>query len=88
VQRTALTQVERDRAALSGAGRLLASYDHRGVLRRGYALVWSPDRRLIMRGGLLEPGADVSVEFADAQAEAKVTRVERKPGPMPEGGAT
>jgi exodeoxyribonuclease VII large subunit len=88
VQRTALAQVERDRAALGGAGRLLASYDHRGVLRRGYALVWSPDRRLIMRGGLLQPGADVSVEFADAQAEAKVTRVERKPGPMPEGGAT
>jgi hypothetical protein len=41
-----------------------------------------------MRGGSLEPGADVSVEFADAQAEAKVTKVERKPGPMPEGGAS
>jgi exodeoxyribonuclease VII large subunit len=88
VRRSTFAQVERDRAALSGAGRLLASYDHRGVLRRGYALVWSPDRRLIMRGGSLEPGADVSVEFADAQAEAKITKVERKPGPMPEGGAS
>jgi exodeoxyribonuclease VII large subunit len=87
VRRSTLAQVQRDRTAVSGAGRLLASYDHRGVLRRGYALVWSPARELIARGGALRPGDEVSVEFADARAEAKVARVERK-SESSEGGAS
>jgi len=87
VRRSTIAQVERDRAAVSNVGRLLASYDHRGVLRRGYALVWSPARELIARGGALRPGDEVSVEFADARAEAKVARVERK-SESSEGGAS
>ncbi|MGH7681131.1 MAG: exodeoxyribonuclease VII large subunit [Candidatus Eiseniibacteriota bacterium] len=62
--------------AVAGRRRLLASYDHRGVLRRGYALVWSRDgTRLIQRGGGLAPGQELDVQFQDARAEARVTRV-------------
>ena len=87
IRRSTLARVERSRTALGSSGRLLASYDHRGVLRRGYALVWSPEGELIMRGGSLRVGEDLSVEFADARAEAKVARVDRKPEPS-EGGAS
>jgi len=62
--------------AVASRRRLLASYDHRGVLRRGYALVWSQDgTRLIQRGSALAPGQELDVQFQDARAEARVTRV-------------
>jgi exodeoxyribonuclease VII large subunit len=57
--------------------RLLASYDYRGVLRRGYALVWSEDgSRLIQRGLALKPEEMVEVQFQDARAGVRVVRVE------------
>jgi exonuclease VII large subunit len=57
--------------------RLLASYDYRGVLRRGYALVWSGDgSRLIQRGLALQPEEMVEVQFQDARAGVRVVRVE------------
>lgn len=62
--------------AVAGRRRLLGSYDHRGVLRRGYALVWSQDgKRLIQRGSGLAPGQGLDVQFQDARAEAQVLRV-------------
>ena len=68
--------VARLRESVVGRGRLLDSYNFRGVLRRGYALVWSGDgKRLIQRGHELEPGQDLEVQFQDARAEARVTRV-------------
>ncbi len=64
------------RESVAGRGRLLGSYDTRGVLRRGYALVWSADgSRLIQRGLELRPGQDLEVQFQDARAEARVVRV-------------
>lgn len=64
------------RESVTGRSRLLGSYDYRGVLRRGYALVWSGGGdRLIQRGRGLEPGQGVEVQFQDAKAEAQVLRV-------------
>ena len=84
-QRCATDHLHRQRALVAGAGRLLGSYDYRGVLRRGYALVWSGDgERLIARGESLRPDDDVSVQFQDARALARIRRVER----VPEGGAS
>ena len=84
-ERCAIDHLHRQRALAAGAGRLLGSYDYRGVLRRGYALVWSADgRRLIARGESLRPDDDVSVQFQDARALARIARVER----VPEGGAS
>ncbi len=61
---------------IRGHGRLLESYDYRGVLQRGYALVWDAEgRRLVQRGMTLRPDEAIRVQFQDAQADARVTRV-------------
>jgi exonuclease VII large subunit len=60
---------------------LLHSYDYRGVLRRGYALVWSEGgTRLVPRAAALRADATIEVQFQDARAEARVTRT-----PLPSG---
>jgi exodeoxyribonuclease VII large subunit len=72
--------VARGRAEVGGGERLLESYDYRGVLRRGYALVWSEGgERLINRAAELRPGTPVHVQFQDGRADAQVTRVEPAP---------
>jgi exodeoxyribonuclease VII large subunit len=64
------------REEVLGRSRLLGSFDYRGVLRRGYALVWSSDGgALILRGHGLTPGQGVEVQFQDARAEAQVVRI-------------
>jgi exodeoxyribonuclease VII large subunit len=74
--RAATQNAARRRADVLGAQRLLASYDYRGVLKRGYALVWSDDgARLVNRGARLREGEPIQVQFRDARAEASVTRV-------------
>ena len=71
--------VARRREAAAQA-RLLHSYDYRGVLRRGYALVWTEGReRLVNRGAALRPEQAIQVQFQDARARATVTRVDAAP---------
>lgn len=71
--------VARRREAAAQA-RLFQSYDYRGVLRRGYALVWTEDReRLVNRGAALRPDQAIQVQFQDARARATVTRVDPAP---------
>jgi exonuclease VII large subunit len=53
----------------------LRSYDYHGVLRRGYALVWSRGgAALVPRAAGLRPEDVIEVQFEDARAEARVTR--------------
>jgi exodeoxyribonuclease VII large subunit len=79
------TRLARSRDALAAKGRLLDAFDYRGVLRRGYALVWSADgTRLVQRGAGLEPPDEVTIQFQDARAVAairsvKPAREEEKP---------
>ncbi|MEK7347721.1 MAG: exodeoxyribonuclease VII large subunit [Candidatus Eisenbacteria bacterium] len=74
--RAALDRVARGRADVRGREALLRSYDYHGVLRRGYALVWAADgRSLVQRAEKLKPDATIEVQFEDARAEARVTRV-------------
>ena len=83
-RRSAAGHVARLRELMGSSERLLESYDYRGVLRRGYALVWSGDgERLIQRGLGLHPEQAIDVQFQDARAEAKVVRV--KPTAAGEG---
>jgi exodeoxyribonuclease VII large subunit len=82
--RSATDLVSRRRADVRGADRLLASYDYRGVLKRGYALVWTErGERLVRRGVHLREGEPIQVQFRDARADAQVTRV--TPAPEEEG---
>lgn len=75
--RAAEETVARRRAAMTGGRRLLESYDYRGVLRRGYALVWTEGgERLVNRGRALRAEEPIQVQFHDARADARVTRVD------------
>jgi exodeoxyribonuclease VII large subunit len=73
--RAALDGVARARAEVGGREALLRAYDFHGVLRRGYALVWTAGgERLVQRAEGLRPEATIEVQFEDARAEARVTR--------------
>lgn len=79
-ERASTGDLAKRRKEAAARGRLLASYDYRGVLRRGYALVWTEDgARLVNRGGDLRPEQAIRVQFHDARAGATVTRVEPSP---------
>jgi exodeoxyribonuclease VII large subunit len=81
--------VARCRAEVGGGERLLESYDYRGVLRRGYALVWSEnEERLINRASELRPGMPVHVQFQDGRADAQITRAEASSAESGESGAS
>jgi exodeoxyribonuclease VII large subunit len=78
--RAAGERVARGRAEVRSRESLLRSYDYHGVLRRGYALVWAPaEGRLIQRAEGLGADALIEVQFEDARAEARVTRVPLPP---------
>lgn len=69
-------RVSRYRESVQGRERLLDSFDHRRVLERGYALVWSEDgSALIQRGAKLRAESSIEVQFYDARARARVTQV-------------
>jgi exodeoxyribonuclease VII large subunit len=77
VERCALEQVARGRALVTRDQRLLESYDYKGVLRRGYALVWSggAERHLVSKAAALRPEESIEIQFQDATADAHVARV-------------
>jgi exodeoxyribonuclease VII large subunit len=78
-ERGAAETVARKRADVETRRRLLESFDYKGVLRRGYALVWTEKAetrdRLVNRAGALRSGAAIQVQFADGAAKAQVTGV-------------
>lgn len=60
------------RRGLEGTGQLLRSLSYQSALARGYALVRDVDGRMVRRAAGLQPGADISIEFADARILAGV----------------
>ncbi len=78
-ERGAAESAARRRADVETRRRLLESFDYKGVLKRGYALVWSEKGeerdRLVNRAGGLRSGASIQVQFADGAARARVTGV-------------
>ena len=78
-ERGAAEGVARKRTDVEARRRLLESFDYKGVLRRGYALVWTEKAetrdRLVNRAGALRSGAAIQVQFADGAAKAQVTGV-------------
>jgi exodeoxyribonuclease VII large subunit len=80
---TLATRLSRHRESVEATGRLLDAFDHRRVLERGYALVWTEGASaLIHRGGRLRSDDPIEVQFYDARAGARVTRV------IPEAAST
>jgi len=75
-KRSLAAQIGRHREQALAQGRLLDSFNHRRVLERGYALVWSEGRDVLrMRGLALTPQEPIEIQFYDATARARVTQV-------------
>jgi exodeoxyribonuclease VII large subunit len=66
-------RLDRLRAALTQADRLLATLSHKAVLARGFALVKDADGAVVKSVADLAPGAALELEFADGKAEAIAT---------------
>ncbi|RWH18270.1 MAG: exodeoxyribonuclease VII large subunit [Mesorhizobium sp.] len=66
-------RLDRLRAALTQADRLLTTLSHKAVLARGFALVKDADGTVVKRVAELAPGAALQLEFADGNAEAIAT---------------
>ena len=78
--RSLATQLARRRERIDAQARLLDSFNHRRVLERGYALVWTEGRSALrMRGLALSPQEGIEIQFYDASARARVTQI------VPEG---
>lgn len=60
------------RRGLEGTGQLLRSLSYQSALARGYALVRDANGLMVRRAAALLPGAEISIEFADARVEAGV----------------
>ena len=59
---------------LSGLSKLFASFDHRNVLARGFALVRAAEGGQLVRSvSQIAPGQGLSLEFADGRADAIAT---------------
>lgn len=50
----------------------LSSLSHQSVLKRGFALVYDGEGRIVRDGGSLAPGDAVDLEFADARRTARI----------------
>ena len=75
--------IKRRREGIDAQARLLDSFNHRRVLERGYALVWTEGRRALLKRGLtVRPEDAIEIQFYDAAARARVTQV----APEPEEG--
>jgi exodeoxyribonuclease VII large subunit len=62
-------RIERQRAKLGSASKLLDAYSYRSILDRGFALVTS-GKTLIRSSTLISPGMPLRITFADGAVEA------------------
>ncbi|MFK0690687.1 exodeoxyribonuclease VII large subunit [Mesorhizobium sp. IMUNJ 23033] len=72
-------QLDRLRGKLTQADRLLATLSHKAVLARGFALVKGADGAVIKLAAEVAPGAALSLEFADGNADAIATSGTARP---------
>ncbi|SFZ86143.1 Exodeoxyribonuclease VII large subunit [Devosia enhydra] len=85
--------LERRGDRVAGLGRLLESMSHKGVLRRGFALVTRGGEIVRDKAGL-NPGDAVVLEFADGEIGAVIEggggkpKPPRKAGEAPDAGST
>ncbi|WP_319411156.1 exodeoxyribonuclease VII large subunit [uncultured Cohaesibacter sp.] len=83
LDRVSLLTVEQKRKQLDGASRLLESLSHKGVLKRGFALVRDRDGNLVRRAGDINPGACLGLSFEDGSISATASLIDSfKPGPV------
>jgi exodeoxyribonuclease VII large subunit len=87
--RAFLRLLERRRARLSEAGKLLNALSHKGVLERGFALVRDEAGRMVRRAAAVEPGQLLEIEFADGRVRSRSDGGDSAtPSITPEGGTS
>lgn len=77
---------ERRRGRLDQAARLMTTVSYQSILDRGFALVRDKDGQPLKRAAEVQPGAELSIEFADGRIEVREERV-RAPRRRQSGGA-
>jgi exodeoxyribonuclease VII large subunit len=82
-QRALLTTMQRLEARVAHSGKLLAALSYRGVLARGFALVRDDAGHPVHAAASVEPGARVSIEFADGCLGATADRDRPEAAPAP-----
>jgi exodeoxyribonuclease VII large subunit len=89
-QRALFTAMQRLEARVAHSGQLLAALSYRGVLARGFALVRDDAGHPVHAAAQVEPGARVSIEFADGRvgATADGDRSADAPSPASQPKAT
>ncbi|QDM41129.1 exodeoxyribonuclease VII large subunit [Altererythrobacter sp. TH136] len=77
------TRMDREQAQVVASGRLLASFDPRAPLTRGFALVRDADGKLLRSKDEAARSPALAVEFADGTLEvAPLSGMQRKPRPV------
>jgi exodeoxyribonuclease VII large subunit len=69
--------IERKRERLAGLAKLFGTLNHKGVLERGYALVWDADGQPVRSRDGVADGQPLALEFADGRADATGGRAAR-----------
>nr|WP_321338462.1 exodeoxyribonuclease VII large subunit [uncultured Cohaesibacter sp.] len=83
LNRVSLLTVEQKRKQLDAASRLLESLSHKGVLKRGFALVRDRNGKLIRRAKQINPGSPLSLSFEDGSISATASLIDSyEPGPF------
>ena len=83
LNRVSLLTVEQKRKQLDGASRLLESLSHKGVLKRGFALVRDRNGTLIRRADQINPGSPLNLSFLDGSINATASLIDSyEPGPV------
>nr|WP_319515997.1 exodeoxyribonuclease VII large subunit [uncultured Cohaesibacter sp.] len=83
LNRVSLLTVEQKRKQLDAASRLLESLSHKGVLKRGFALVRDRNGKLIRRAEHINPGSPLSLSFEDGSISATASLIDSyEPGPV------
>ena len=83
LNRVSLLTVEQKRKQLDAASRLLESLSHKGVLKRGFALVRDRNGKLIRRAKQINPGSPLSLSFEDGSISATASLIDSyEPGPV------
>ena len=87
-QRARDSRIAEARKHLDGLARLLSGVSYRSVLERGFALVRGDDGKVRRRAAALKSGENVSLSFADGEAQAVVGGTPRPPAAKPKKSPT
>ncbi len=87
-QRARDSRIAEARKHLDGLARRVSGVSYRSVLERGFALVRGDDGKVRRRAAALKSGENVSLSFADGEAQAVVGGTPRPPAAKPKKSPT